>query len=63
MNSNNTVTNEEQGVGFLKKLYRSMFLIGLTSLSIYSNHYASSLVTKYVLSHFTLDNFIILAIL
>jgi len=41
MNSKSRVTNEEQGVGFLNKVYKSLAMLGVGVLSIYSNQYAT----------------------
>ena len=38
-NSKKLITNEEHGVGFLKKLYKSITLLGIGIISIYSNTY------------------------
>lgn len=42
-NSKKIVTNEEHGVGFLKKVYKSIALLGIGIISIYSNTYSREL--------------------
>lgn len=59
MNSNiKLISNEEQGIGFLKKMYKTMAVLGVVSYSIYQNQYASQVLKDNILSYITWPNFL-----